>query len=297
MSNGSQGGAIAIRDADVVTSIEHWAPDHFNDFYQGRNFSAWKQDAALAVIESADLRTAMTTQEGKISLVRALQRSATSGLSLNPQKGESALVPIEGKVNFWPMKNGIIKKALETGALEFIEANTVFSADSFAIKKTARGDDYEFNPALKDRGVPVAYFAVAVLKSGRSVVEYWAKEQVEKHRDRYGKGIDRADSAWKANFDGMAEKTVLKALLTGMHLPQEVARLIEMDNAAEEAVTHDVTGDTVVTPKGTSGDDLVAALADKAGEPAVKLGEPVSDAVAGAVGAKPADQPADDALF
>jgi recombination protein RecT len=256
---------VAIRDCDIVSAVDKWGESNIADLFQGRNFRAWKQDAALAVIENKDLRACMGSAEGRISLIRALQRSATSGLSLNPQKGESALVPINGKVNFWPMKNGIIKTALETGALEFVEANTVYSGDTFTIKKTAKGDDYEFTPAMKDRGFPSAYFAVAVLKSGRSVVEYWDRDQVEAHKKKYGKGLSDPRSAWSANFNGMAEKTVLKALLTGLHLPPAVAALIEQDNAAETEAMRNATEPE--GHKGTGAEELAASLAEKAEEP------------------------------
>ncbi|MDR0709735.1 MAG: recombinase RecT [Spirochaetaceae bacterium] len=262
MANGTQ---VAVRDQDIVAALDKWGESNILDLYQGRNFRAWKQDAALAIIENDGLRACYATEPGRISLLRALQRSATSGLSLNPQKGESALVPIDGKVNFWPMKNGIIKIALETGALEYVEANTIYSGDTFSIKKTARGDDYEFTPSLKDRGVPTAYFAVAVLKSGRSVVEYWDKEQVEAHKKKYGKGWDKPKSAWGSNFDGMAEKTVLKALLSGLHLPPAVARLIEQDNATEEEAMRDVT-EPQGHDRGASAEDIEAKLAAQAAE-------------------------------
>lgn len=262
---------IVVRDADIFSSIAKWAPDHLVPVYSGGNraFEAWKQDAALAIIENGDLKTAMTSEAGRMSLVRALQRSASSGLSLNPQKGESALVPIGGKINFWPMKNGLLKKALETGALEFIEANTIFSGDKFLIKKTAKGDDYDFIPALVDRGFSSAYFAVAVLKSGRSVVEYWTKDQVDDHKKKYGKGNSNPTSAWNNNFDGMAEKTVLKALLMGLHLPKAVTELLEMDNDAEQAETRNVT--EAPEDKGTSSTELAATLA--AQEPQADKGE------------------------
>ena len=187
------------------------------------------------------------------------------------------------------MKNGIIKKALETGSLEFIEANTIYSGDKFSIKKTARGDDYDFTPALSDRGFPSAYFAVAVLKSGRSVVEYWTKDQVEAHKKKYGKGLGRSDSAWNTNFDGMAEKTVLKALLAGLHLPKAVFDLLEMDNAADLAETSDAA--EAPADKGTSGSELAAELAAREEEKNTPQGEADAGPVLDAGGKK------DEALF
>jgi recombinational DNA repair protein RecT len=252
---------IAVTDAKVLANINGWGQERFLPFFQGNNFEAWKQDAALAVIENNDLRNCMATDQGKVSIVRALQRSASSGLSLNPQRGESALVAINGEVNFWPMKNGIVKKALETGALEYVEVGTVFVNDKFAIKKTAKGDDYEFEPALDNRGAVKGFFAVAVLKSGRSVIEFWTLAQAEEHKNKFGKGLKNPKSAWNTNTNAMYEKSVLKALLSGLHLPPSVARLLEMDNNAEQAEMRNVTEPP---EKGVSADGLAADLAAKA---------------------------------
>jgi recombinational DNA repair protein RecT len=259
MSNGNQ---IAVLDSQVIANINGWGQERFLPFYQGRNFDAWKQDAALAIIENKDLRACMATEAGKISIVRALQRSASSGLSLNPQKGESSLVAIGGEVNFWPMKNGLCKAALASGALEFIEANTVYEGDTFTLKKTAKGDDYDFVPAIDNRGKARGFFAVAVLKGGRSVVEYWPLSQAEEHMKKWGKGLDNPKSAWSKNRNAMHEKGVLKALVNGLHLPEAVMRLVEMDNEAERADMVNVTPEP--EHKGTGAEDLAAQLAKQA---------------------------------
>ena len=249
---------IAVLDSHIIANINGWGAEKFFPFYQGRNFDAWKQDAALAIIESKDVRACMATNAGKISIIRALQRSSSSGLSLNPQKGESALVAINGEVNFWPMKNGICRKALETGALEFVEANTVFEGDTFVPKKSAKGDDYDFVPNLENRGKAKGFFAVAVLKNGRSIVEYWSLAQAEEHKKKFGKGLNNPKSAWNTNTNAMHEKSVLKALLNGLHLPESVTRLLEQDSAVEEAEIRDVTEPQ---DKGTSASGLAADLA------------------------------------
>ena len=283
MSNQTQ---IAVTDNQVLANINGWGQERFLPFYQGGNFDAWKQDAALAVVENKDLRACMTTDTGKMTLVRALQRSASSGLSLNPQKGESALVAIGGEVNFWVMKNGMAKKALETGALEYIEANTIFEGDNFTLRKTAKGDDYDFSPGLENRGKATGFFAVALLKNGRSVVEYWPLSQAEEHKKKFGKGLANPKSAWNTNTNAMHEKSVLKALLTGLYLPQ-LTTLLEMDNEAERAEMKDVTEPP---PKGTSAENLAAELADRAMDNAAQE-------AADETPASPDAKPKDDALF
>jgi len=254
---------IAVSDSQIIANINGWGDGRVAPLYQGRNFDTWKQDAILAVMENDDLRNCMATETGKISIVRSLQRSATSGLSLNPQKGESALVAINGKVNFWLMKNGIAKKALETGALEYVQSDTVFEGDTFILKKTALGDNYDFSPSLENRGNAKGFFASAVLKNGRCVVEYWTLAQAEEHKKKHGKGLTNPKSAWNINTNAMHEKGVLKALLTGLHLP-EVTQIIETFNRVEEDEPRDVTESQ---EKGSSAENLAADLSNLETQP------------------------------
>ena len=257
MSNGNT--AIAVRDEQIFSSIAKWGKDYISPVFQGRDIELWKQDAALAIIESEDLRACMTTESGKISLVRALQRSATSGMSLNPQKGESALVAIGGKISFWPMKNGLAKKALESGVLEFIQSDTVYKGDTFTLKKTAKGDDYDFIPNLENRGEIKGFFAVALFKNGRSVVEYWTLAQANEHKEKYGKGLSSKLSAWNTNPKAMYEKSVLKALLSGLKIP-ELERVLEIDNKNEEEQEAELRDVTEPQEKGTGAENLANEL-------------------------------------
>jgi recombination protein RecT len=88
---------------------------------------------------------------------------------------------------------------------------------------------------------------------------------VEAHKKKYGKGLTKPGSAWNTNFDGMAEKTVLKALLSGLYLPPAVTQLIEQDNAVEEENMRDVTEPQNQEP-GASAEDIEAKLAARAAE-------------------------------
>jgi len=283
----SQTTAVAIRDEDINRVVTEWSPEHFRFLFPGSKdeFAAWKQSFALCIIENKELRNALTTDNGKLTLIRAAQRAVSTGLSLNPQEGEGALVAIDGKVEYWPMKNGIIKGALKTGQVDFIASETIFDKDSFTIKKTAHGDDYDFIPALSERGQPRAYFAVIVLKSGRSVVEFQPIDQVQAWMKKYGKGLSNPKSAWNRNFDGMAEKTVLKALLHRVHIASSLDNILKIDDENDDIPDSGSPGDR--TPKGTSGDDLAATLAAKAQE-----GQPAEHAPAESMKqAEPAGEP------
>jgi phage RecT family recombinase len=221
--------AIALTDEKVRGDVAKTADLYVRPLYRGRDYEGWMMDAVLCVLQSDTLKEAIQSSQGKALFIRSLQLSAASGLSLNPQKGESTLVAYNGKkgvqINFMPMKNGIVKMAMRTGKIAKIESGTIFEKDAFTPKKTSDGDKYEWAPALKDRGPAKAYFAFVKLSDGTGVLEYWEKGQVEAWAQKYGNGKDYQSgkfyesSAWGKSFDGMAEKTVIKAALRGLYLP------------------------------------------------------------------------------
>ena len=282
---------IAVSDAQIPGALAKLATDaDLPGVYRGReDFTYWLKSAALAVIESADLRAALTTTQGKQTLVRALQRAACTGLSLNPQEGKAALVAFNNKITYMPMKNGLIELAQQTGRVSLIECETVYEADGFSIKKTARGDEFEFSPARKARGAVDGYFAAVVLNDGRSFVKYMDADQVQAHAKKYAKGLDKDSSAWRTSFDGMAQKTVLKALLRACQISPAIETALALDDEAEQPAERDVTPE-----KGTSADDVaaaleaepardgaevVAAVSDKPEEKPVKIGKPAGDKI------------------
>lgn len=233
--------AIALTDERVRGDVAKWSDLYIRPIYHGRDYQGWMLDAALCVLQNEGLKKVIQSPQGKALFIRSLQLSAASGLSLNPQSGESALVAYDGKkglqVNFMPMKNGIVRMAMRTGRIAKIESGTVFDKDVFAPKKTSEGDKYEWAPALKDRGPAKAYFAYVKLADGTGVLEYWEKPQVEEWAKKYGNGKDANgkfydSSAWGKSFDGMAEKTVIKAALRGLYLP-ELETYLEADEERE----------------------------------------------------------------
>lgn len=84
----------------------------------------------------------------------------------------------------------------------------------------------------------VGYVAYIELTGGFEKMEYWSVEKMDAHAERYSKtyGSKRKDirekSLWTTDFDAMAKKTVLKALLQ-KYAPMnvELQRAIEADQA------------------------------------------------------------------
>ena len=107
--------AIALRDEDVLPLVTTWAPAITPFLPRGRSASRYLQEVALAIVESKELRECLQTQPGRLSVMRAIQRGAASGLSLNPQEGKAAIVVYGKKATWMPMKNGLIDLLMETG--------------------------------------------------------------------------------------------------------------------------------------------------------------------------------------
>jgi recombination protein RecT len=266
--------AIAVTEKTVGQYVNDVLPALIKSYgVRAYNGDAFLKSAALCIVENPDLMDCLQTEAGRISLKHALRFAATTGLSLNPQEGKAALVAIEGKVNYWPMKNGLIDLAMETGQVRNIRMNAVRQNDRFELTETMDGDNYSFSPHVKSRGDIIGFFCAIKLITGPSLVEYMTLEEVLKHRDQYGKGIKRPGSAWNTSLEGMGLKTVAKRACNRIKLPTAQAKALKAALAEGEAepVTFEES-----PQKGASADDVARKLEDAKGPGA--SASPVSDA-------------------
>lgn len=222
--------------------------------------TAFLKSAMIAIQDNATLGECLKTDAGRKSLYHAMRYAATTGLSLNPQEGKAALIGYKNKngemvLNYQVMKNGLVDLALTSGKVEFITADLVRENDDFKIKKTASGDDYTFEPALKDRGEVIGFIAAMKLKGGSTYVKWLTVAEVCEFRDKYSSMFkNRPDSSpWTHSFNGMGVKTVMKALLRSVSISPDVDAAIKGDDAIiPEFTVHDGP---------VSADDAAAAVA------------------------------------
>lgn len=159
---------------------------------------------------SADRRT----------LLGAVMKCAQDGLV--PDGRDAALVIFKTKkddnwikaVQYMPMVGGVLKKVRQSGQLATIAAHVVYEADEF---EYVLGDDERIvhKPAMKDRGKPIAAYAVAKLTDGSIQREVMTIEEIERVRS-----VSRAKDKgpWVEWWTEMARKTVLRRL--AKYLPQ-----------------------------------------------------------------------------
>jgi phage RecT family recombinase len=227
-----------------------------------KDFNPWVKSALIAISTTASLQECMNTPAGQKSLYESLRFAASTGLSLNPQEGKAALIAYKGKAQYQIMKNGMMELAQRSGKVKFITCDTVRENDDFSIEKTAEGDKYSFKPARKDRGEIDGFFAAVVLTDGSCNVKYMTVAEAHGFRDNYSSLYKNKPDAspWKKSFEGMATKTVIKALLRNLNISPEISEAVGIDDQEEvgPAEPKDITPD-----KGTGVEKLEEVLEEK----------------------------------
>jgi recombination protein RecT len=202
------------------------------------------------------------------SLYNAAIRAAADGLV--PDGREGAFVDMGGKVTWFPMVGGIIKR-LATAGIN-IDAQVVYENDEF---EQQLGDDAAIHhkaPKLgQPRGKYLGVYAIARLPNGMVMREVMDVDQVEQVRNA---SRSKNNGPWKDWWTEMARKTVIRRLAKRLPiLDPHVAETIQRDDelydfAAGNAGAGDTAPETAQeaqqqasSPRRPRGLDKVAAAA------------------------------------
>lgn len=147
-------------------------------------------------------------------LIREALKAATLKLPINKGLGFAWLVPFKEKGTPKPQfqigYKGYIQLAQRTAQYRYINADVVYDGDLKKADKLTGEIDLSGDP-ISDK--VIGYFAHIETVNGFRKTLYWTKAQVEAHAKRYSKSYGTGFSPWKSNFDEMALKTVINALL------------------------------------------------------------------------------------
>ena len=172
----------------------------------------------------------------KESLLGALMVSAQLGLEPGAL-GYCYLVPYQNKktgqleIQFQLGYKGILELVRRSGQVENIEARVVYEKDKF---------DFEYGltpklvhkPALKERGKPVAVYAIARFKSGATAFDIMSVDEIETIRKR-SKSPDYGP--WQTDWEAMAKKVIIKRLCKYLPLSVDVQRGLAVDETTKVA--------------------------------------------------------------
>lgn len=105
---------------------------------------------------------------------------------------------------------GYIQLALRSGHYRHINADILYKGHKVS-KDLLTGNCVITGEAETDEAI--GYFAYIELMNGFRKTIVWTKKEVETHARRFSKSFGTSFSPWKSDFDAMAIKTVVTALL------------------------------------------------------------------------------------
>ncbi|NQO27228.1 recombinase RecT [Streptococcus suis] len=224
------------------------------------------------------------------SIMNAAMKAATLNLPIEPSLGMAYVVPYnrsEKQGNTWVKINeaqfqmgyrGFIQLAQRSGQIRNINCDIVYKEEFLRYDKVY--GTLHLTDEQVDSGEVIGYFASLELINGFRKMIFWKKEKVIAHAQKYSKTYDKntgdfkPGTPWNVEFDAMAQKTLIKELLSKYApLSVELQEAIMADN--EDSNVNEVKRAKDVTPKNveieqSAGQDILDKMTGKtvAEEPA-----------------------------
>lgn len=150
------------------------------------------------------------------SIVMGAAAAASMDLPLNPNLGYAALVPFNSKEGCFAqlqvMVKGWVELFLRSGQCQNIICETVYEGQ--LVKKNKFTGEYVFDEDAKKSDKIIGFMAYFKLTNGFEKFEYMTIDEVKEHAKKFSQTYRKGIGPWKDMFEQMAQKTVLKKLLT-----------------------------------------------------------------------------------
>ena len=175
------------------------------------------------------------------SFMGAMMTAAQLGVEPNTPLGQAYLIPYRNKgvmeCQFQLGYKGLIDLAYRSGEISIIQAQMVYSEDSFTYSFGLE-PTLKHIPATGDRGEPVHVYAMFKTKEGGYGFEVMSIEEIRIFAQKYSKAYD--NGPWQTNFEEMAKKTVLKRVLKYAPLKTEFLRGLAQDETIKQEISDDM---------------------------------------------------------
>lgn len=199
--------------------------------------------SVLQIVSSND----MLRNADPNSIYQSAAVAATLDLPLNNNLGFAYIVPYKTKqadgtykvvAQFQMGYKGFIQLAQRSGQFKSIYAAPIHEGQ-LVKEDPLEGFEFDFTKKISDK--VIGYAAKFKLLNGYEAVWYMTAEQVKAHGTKYSKTFK--NGLWQTDFDGMAQKTVIKLLLSKFApLSIEMQKAVITDQALiNNADTVDVT--------------------------------------------------------
>jgi recombination protein RecT len=192
------------------------------------------------------------------SIMQSAMVAATLDLPVNPNLGFAYILPYGSKAQFQLGYKGLIQLAQRSGQFINISATPIYDGQ-IASENPLTGYVFDFT---KKSSKVVGYAAYFKLLNGFEKTLYMSVEQLQAHGKKYSQTYKKGFGLWADDFDSMAQKTVIKLLLSKYApLSVEMSKALVADQAViEDADTMDVT---YVDNQSVSNKAVEAQISDK----------------------------------
>lgn len=157
------------------------------------------------------------------SILSAALLGASLKLTPSPQMGQFYMLPFNdknrGKVATFVLGyKGLLNLAIRSG--QYKKLNVLVIKEGELVKYDPLEEDIEVNliedENLREKAPTAGYFAMLEYTNGFRKTMYWSKEKMESHALKYSKGYQakKGYTFWEKDFDGMAQKTMLRQLIS-----------------------------------------------------------------------------------
>lgn len=186
------------------------------------------------------------------TIISASMVAATLDLPINPNLGFAYIIPYGKEAQFQIGYKGFIQLAQRSGKFKKINVSSVKEGEISTIDFLT--GEFEFNwiqsPSERIKTETIGFVAYFELLNGFSKSLYMSLEEVKAHMVTHSKTYKSDKSPWKKNFNAMAEKTVLKMLIS-KYAPMSTA--MEKAIVTDQSVVNDLEGEDVSYPDNDNG--------------------------------------------
>lgn len=226
--------------------------------------------SSLISVVSGDSNLTKALYEDPMSVIKSGLQAASYDLPIDSALGYAYIVPFNNTVKdeygnprrktsatFILGYKGIYQLALRTGEYEKINVTDVREGEYKGRNRLSGDVEFEFidDDAVRSKLKVVGYAAYYRLKTKFTAMLYSTVEEIEEHEKKFRKGQYQT-KGWRENFDVMARKTVLRALLGKWGILSIDYRSAAATQKLMEAATAPEGGevppdaDYIITPEG-----------------------------------------------
>lgn len=223
-------GAVKFSDFMLQDAVVDQIRKVVGDEKSGKRF-------ATAIISAVNTNPSLAECSNR-SIVAAALLGESLKLSPSPQLGQYHLLPFndrnKGKVaQFVIGYKGLIQLAIRSG--QYKKLNVICIKDGELVKYDPLNEEIEVNLIEdvdeREDAPTIGYYAMFEYMNGFRKTIYWSKRKMERHALKYSPGYKakKGYTFWEKDFDEMAQKTMLKQLLSKWGMLS-----IEMESAIED---------------------------------------------------------------